>query len=92
VKMAEEQTPPAFIVNPHAPDIFADAAPSFSLNGGVVRITLATLRPLQVGGASGPVVIGQLVMPLEGAQGLAVGLYDFLKAQGVAPSSGQTAQ
>jgi hypothetical protein len=55
--------------------------------GGVVRITLTAMRPVEVPGASRHVVIGQVIMPLEGAQGLSVGLYDFLKGQGVAPSS-----
>jgi len=88
--MADEQTL-RIIANPHAQDVFADAAASFSLIGGVVRITLTAVRPLEVPGGSGHVVIGQLAMPLEAAQGLSVGLYDFLKGQGVVPS-GETAQ
>jgi hypothetical protein len=85
--MTEEKQPPSPIIpNPHAPDVYADGAASFSLIAGVVRITLATQRPIEVPGASAPVVIGQLVMPLEGAQSLAVGLYDFLKSHGAAPS------
>jgi hypothetical protein len=88
--MAEEQTLNV-IANPHAPDVFADAAASFSLIGGVIRMTLTAVRPLEVPGSSAHVVIGQLAMPLEGAQALSVGLYDFLKAQGAAPS-GETVQ
>lgn len=88
--MADEPNIPV-IANPHAPDVFADAAASFSLMGGVVRIAFTAVRPTELGGASSHVVIGQLAMPLEGAQGLAVGLFDFLKSRGEFPS-GETAQ
>jgi hypothetical protein len=94
--MADEKKPPTFVENPRAGEVFADLAASFSLVGGVVRITLTAVRPLRVGGEYGHVVIGRLAMPLEGAQGLCVGLYDFLKQRGHDPSarisSGQTAQ
>lgn len=74
------------IVNPHAPDVFADAAASFSLIGGVVRITFTAVRPIEVPGSNVHVVIGQLAMPLEGAQALSVGLHGFLEQQGLSPS------
>jgi hypothetical protein len=89
--MADEPETVAIIANPHAPDVFADNAASFSMNGSVIKVTLTAFRPLEVGGANGHVAIGQLVMPLEGAQGLAIGLYDFLKSRGAIPS-GETAQ
>jgi hypothetical protein len=31
------------------------------------------------------VIVGRLVMPVTGAQGLAVGLYDYLKKQNLDP-------
>lgn len=79
------------IANPHAPEVFADNAASFQLNGAVVKITFTSVRPVEIGAPNAHVTIGQLVMPVEGAQGLAVGLYDFLKSRGVI-TSGETAQ
>ena len=93
--MAEEQSL-KIIENPHAGDVFADAGASFSLIGGVVRVTFTAIRPLKVGGENAHVVIGYLNMPLEGAQSLCLGLYDFLKQRGHDPlklvSGDQTAQ
>jgi hypothetical protein len=95
-KMADEQPTFKVIENPHAGEVFADAAASFSLAGGVVRVTFTAFRPLEVGGESAHVVIGRLAIPVEGAQGLAIGLYDFLKQRGLDPSTlvsgGQSAQ
>lgn len=56
------------------------------MGAGVVKITLTAIRPLEVGGKNAHVSIGQLVMPVEGAQALAIGLYDFLKSRKVIPS------
>jgi hypothetical protein len=70
-----------------APDVFADDAVGFFVHNGVVRITFASTRANHIS-APGPinrVVIGRIVMPLAGAQGLAIGLFDFLKSRGLAP-------
>jgi hypothetical protein len=74
-----------FINNPHAPDFFATGATGFFLNQGNVHITFEALR-VDHTSSPGPVnrvVIGRLVMPLAAAQGMAAGLYDFLKSHGV---------
>ena len=74
-----------FIDNPMAPDIYADEATGFHFVNGVVKITFSAARVNHVS-SPGPVsrvVIGRLVMSIPAAQGLAVGLFDFLKKQGV---------
>ena len=81
----------SFIDNPMAPDIYADEAVGFFVTGGVVKITIAASR---VNHSTNPspvsrVVIGRLVMPMQAAQGLAAGLFNFLKSQGVDPFVGQ---
>jgi len=88
---------PTFIDNPHAPEIFAGDSVGFLINNGNVHITLGALRSDY--GTNPPrlnaVVIGRLVMPLNGAQSLAVQLYDFLKSRGFDPAQpvpGQTVQ
>ena len=76
-----------FIDNPLALDIFADTAVGFTNFNGVVRIALASSRTHHAG-AAGPVnqvVVGRLVMPIQAAQNLAVGVFDFLKAHGIDP-------
>ena len=82
--------------NPMAEEIFADEALAFSLVNGVLRITLSSFRPTETGSAAAHVVIGRLVMPTVGAQGLCVGLFNFLKEMGCDPSAvvqgDQTAQ
>ena len=76
-----------FIDNPHAPDVYAsDTSGFFVLNGNVV-ITLESARPDH---ASSPgdinrVVVARIVLPVPAAQGLAVGLFDFLKQRGLLP-------
>ena len=85
-----ENAPPAtpYVDNPHAPEVFAEGATGFLLFNGNVHITLTAPRSNY--GVEPPiisrVVIGRLVMPLNGAQNLAVGLYDFLKSRGFEPA------
>jgi hypothetical protein len=89
------ETPPlspptiSLIDNPMAPDVFADEALGFFVNEGVVRITFATGRWNHTSSppAINRVVIGRLVMPAEGAQALAIGLFDFLKSRGLVQKS-----
>ena len=79
---------PPFIDNPHAPEVLATEVVGFLFFNGNVHITLAAPRSNY--GVDPPVVsqvvIGRLVMPLNGAQNLAVGLYDFLKSRGFDPA------
>jgi hypothetical protein len=76
-----------FIDNPHAPEVFSGGATGFFFNNGNVHIAFESLR-VDHSTNPGPVnrvVIARLVMPIAGAQGLAVGLFEFLKARGLAP-------
>jgi hypothetical protein len=75
-------TDPSLVDNPFAPEHFAADAVGFYLaKPGLVHITLTAPR-VDHRTAPGPVnrvVVQRLVMPVEGAYGLAVGLYDFLQ-------------
>ncbi len=76
-----------FIDNPHAPELFCTEAVGFLVSEGNIHITFATTR---VNHATNPggmnrVVIARVVLPVAGAQGLAAGLYDFLKKRGLDP-------
>ncbi len=88
--MTTKTAPPSdipFIENLHAPEVFATDACGFLVNGGNIHITFATARCSHENtpGPVSRVVIGRLVMPIVGAQNLALGLYDFLKNQGLDP-------
>jgi hypothetical protein len=81
--------PPVYLDNPLAPDVFADGAMGFFVANGAVHITLISLRPSydpKQNNAVNQVVVGRVVIPVPGAQGLAVGLYDFLKQHGYDPA------
>ena len=74
-----------FLDDPRAPDIFASNATGFFHIGETVMITLEAAH-VDHSTSPGPinrVVVGRLVMPLGGANALAVGLFDFLKTQGL---------
>jgi hypothetical protein len=88
--VSSRQTPQQSIQildNPHSPDAFATDAAGFSLIGGNVGVTLVTTKvdhsasPPELTG----VVIGRLVMPVDGAQRLVLGLQDFLRQRGLDP-------
>ncbi len=86
-KAKRNTIPVSFMDNPLASDVYADEAAGFFINSGNVKITFASARVNHVS-APGPinhVVVGRLVMSVEAAQSLAVGLFDFLKSRGVAP-------
>jgi hypothetical protein len=79
---------PAFLDNPHAPEMLAEGAAGFFLLNGNVHITLTALK---VDHSKTPapvrrVVIGRLVLPSSGAQALALDLYNFLDRHGIAPN------
>jgi hypothetical protein len=78
-----------FLDNPHAPEAFVEGAWGFLFLNGNVHITLTALRVdhKSLPGPVNRVVVGRLVMPLAGAQGFAVGLFNFLKQHGVDPAS-----
>lgn len=71
-----------------ASELYASEASFFSSSGNTVSITFTSLR---YDYATEPavakrVVVGRVVMPTNGAQGLAVGLYDYLKTHGLDPA------
>jgi hypothetical protein len=81
------QTSLQILDNPHSPDVFATEAAGFSLIGGNIGVTFVTTK---VDHSSSPpeltgVVIGRMVMPVEGAQRLVLGLSDFLRQRGLDP-------
>jgi hypothetical protein len=70
----------SFLDNPHAPDVFADAASGFFNFSGNMRITFESLRVNHIS-APGPVtrvVIGRLVMPLAAAEHMARMILDLV--------------
>lgn len=62
-----------YIDNPHAPDVFADAASGIFVWDGTARLTLEVLRPDHEGDGGPPrrVVVGRLIMPLARAEEMA---------------------
>lgn len=76
------------VAHPHLPDIFADDAIAFDHQPGTVRISLATLKMAEPAAPSPIqyVTVGRLVMPVTGAQRLAIALFDYLKKQGLDPA------
>ena len=70
--------------NPLAPEIFASGATGFFVSNNTISITLESIRAdhAEKPGPLQRVVVGRLVMPAAGAQGLAIGLFDFLEKQG----------
>jgi hypothetical protein len=85
--MANEFSGLPAVSNPFAPDVLADEAIAFESISGTIRITFGAIKmaepappaPVQI------VAIGRLVMGVEGAQRLALGLFDYLKQQGHDP-------
>jgi hypothetical protein len=70
-----------FLDNPHAPDVFADAATGFFLLNGNIRITFESAR-VNHSSSPGPltrVVIGRLIMSLDAAEGMAKGVLEFVE-------------
>ena len=78
----------SFVDSSSAPDVFADDTAGYFFRNGVISITFWSAR-VDHSTSPGPVnrvVVGRLVMPVVGAQNLAIGLYDFLAKRGMAPN------
>ena len=73
--------------NMMAPELYASEASFFSTSANAVTITFTSLRYDHSSGTpvAKRVVVGRVVLPSVGAQGLAVGLYDYLKKHGLDP-------
>lgn len=80
------------VENTSAPEVFAGGAVGYAVigNGSNVSITLATPRWNLASNRFDHVVIGRLCLPVAGAQGLALGLNDFLKSRGLDPTAAMT--
>ena len=83
--MADENT--IEIVDPGTGDIFADEALDFDIVHGTLRIRFGVARPDQptMPAKQQLVHIGRLIMPLESAQRMVVGLSDMLRRAGLDP-------
>jgi hypothetical protein len=83
--------PLVFFNRQDSPEIFADAAIGFSHLDGAVKVTLMSNRVNHKSDAGEihQVVVGYVVMTTEGAKNLAIGLFDFLKSNGIDPTSGE---
>lgn len=70
-------------------DVFADEAMDFDIVNGTLRIRFGVARPdvPTMPARQQLVHIGRLIMPVQSAQRLCVGLYDFLKSAGLDPSA-----
>jgi hypothetical protein len=83
----QQAAPVAFSENLFAPEIFASEVSFFSVANGNISITPTSFRwdysalPPRLT----KVVVGRVVLPIDGAKNLAVGLYDFMNKQGHAP-------
>ncbi|MGQ0533814.1 MAG: hypothetical protein ACT4OF_14165 [Caulobacteraceae bacterium] len=67
-------------------ELYADEAHWFALKHGNVCITFATVKCDHANkGELSRVVVGRLTMPVHGAQKLALGLYNYLAQEGLAP-------
>lgn len=89
--MADEPT--IAIVDPGTGDVFADEALDFDLIGGTLRVRFGVAKPNSptMPAKQQLVHVGRLIMPVEGAQRLCLGLYDFLKKVGLDPTITATA-
>lgn len=70
----------SFVDDPHSPVVFADGVSGIAYMNGVIRLTFEVGRVNHIT-SPGPVsrvVVGTLVMPLSGAQGLRNLLQDYL--------------
>src|SRR5580693_3999682 len=85
--------PVSFVDDPQMAETFASGVSGFFVLGGNVVITFESAR-IDHSSSPGPVnrvVCARIVMPIGVAQGLAVGLHDFLTKQGFDPTAALTA-
>lgn len=85
--MAKEFKGVAAVFRSTVPDIFVDEITGFDLINGTIRLDLATIIRSEPIPPSDPAValVGRLILPTESAQRLCLGLYDYLKKQGLDP-------
>jgi hypothetical protein len=78
----------AVVAHAHSADHFADEVIAFDLRNGTLRMTLATLKMVEPAAPSPLhyVATGRVILPVAGAQRLAIALFDYLKKQGIEPA------
>jgi hypothetical protein len=76
-----------------APEVYASVARGFSIDGGNIKITFSSYRTefSEDGPDAADVEVLRLVLPLNGANSLASGLYSFLSDQGMLPDKPEDA-
>jgi hypothetical protein len=78
---------PLLIDNPFAPELLATGFAGFANMGGLIQVTLESLRGDHAGMPKmDRVVVGRLVLPVPTAQALVTALNGFLEQQGLSPS------
>lgn len=85
--MAEENNGVA-IVGESPGDVFADEALDFDIVNGTLRIRFGVARPSQptMPATQQLVHIGRLIMPIDSAQRMVIGLHNMLANVGLDPS------
>jgi hypothetical protein len=87
--MAKELGGKAAAFGAPVPDLFIDDIPGYDLLNNTIRLDLATwnraepIPPSEITVS----VVGRAIMPIETAQRLCVGLYDFLRQHGLDPNA-----
>ena len=79
---------PTLIDNPFAPEVFATGFAGFTQVGGVLQVTLDSVRcdPSRPLAVMERAVVGRVTLPIETAQALVTALNAFLEQQGYSPS------
>jgi hypothetical protein len=82
-----------FVDSPHAPEIYASSCTGFLINNGNISLTFESPRGDHSTGAVqiNRVVVARVVLPIAGAQALALSLHDYLTQQGFSPTAAVTA-
>lgn len=91
-KLEAPPKPLAVIDSANVPDVFASWAQGFSRRHGNIHISFAVDRYIHETKEPKLVVIGRLILPIEGALDLVKGLGDFLKSVGIDPDAAPAPQ
>lgn len=81
--------PLPIVDNPRVHEIFVTGAAGLEILDGVVGITLEAIRydHSKAPALATRQVVGRLIIPVPGAQNLALALYNFLQQHGADPSN-----
>jgi hypothetical protein len=85
-----DRKPLVVLENPHAPDVFASWVHSVGHRHGNIHVTFVSDRFNQSESQPTMVVIGRLVMPIQGARDMLVHLYGMLQEMGEDPLAAPT--